>query len=484
MAPPPRSQRPEEPLYRQVARRVEAMIDGGTFGVGDRIPSVRKLSRQLSVSVTTVVEAYRVLEDRQRIVARPQSGYYVRTPPARAPEPRRAAPSPEATAPEISDLVLRFLHHAHRPDLVPLGAAVPHPDFLPVQRLNRLLVQAIRRDPRASQAYDDVRGLPSLRVQIGRRALEAGCSLAPDEIVTTSGAQAAVHLCLAAVTRPGDTVVVESPTYYGLLEALESLHLRALEVPTDPRDGICLPELRDVLDARPIAAVALAPSFGNPLGHCMPDPAKKTLVEELGRRRIPLIEDDIYGELPFEGARPRAAKAFDREGWVLLCSSFSKSVAPGYRIGWTAPGRFLDKVQRLKFSSSVATATPTQMALAAFLEEGGFERTLRRLRRQYRDLVERFAHAVAEHFPEETRVSRPGGGHVLWVEMPGGVDSVALHEAAVRAGISVAPGVLFSAGDRYRNCIRLNCALPWNEEVEAALARLGGLVDRAGRRRA
>lgn len=466
----------DEPLYRQVARRIESMIEGGTFAPGERLPSVRQLARQLSVSVTTVVEAYRLLEDRQCLEARPQSGHYVRTPPPRAPIPARTPSAATPETPEVSDLALRFLHGAQQPDVLPLGSAVPHPDFLPVARLNRLLVQAVRKQPSASQAYDHVAGLEALRIQIGRRALDAGCSLSPEEIVTTSGAQAAVHLGLRAVTKPGDTVVVETPTYYGLLEALESLHLEALEVATDPRTGILLDELEAVLARRPVAACVLSPNYGNPLGHCMPNENKKRLVRMLAERSVPLIEDDIYGELTFAPTRPRAAKSYDETGNVLLCSSFSKSVAPGYRIGWTAPGRFRTQVLKLKFSSSVATATPTQMALAAFLADGGFDRTLRRLRREYRDLTARTAAAVAQSFPRGTRVSQPGGGHLLWVEMPTAVDCVRLHERALAEGTSIAPGILFSASGRYRNCIRLNCALPWSDRLEDAIERLGAIA--------
>lgn len=465
-----------QPLYRQVAGRIESMIQGGTFAVGEKIPSVRQLSRQLDVSVTTVVEAYRLLEDRRLVEARPQSGYYVRTPEPAAPEPARTSSTTTGAAPEISDLVLRFLRGSQSRGVLALGAAVPHPSFLPVQRLNRLLIQAVREQPSASQSYDAVAGLESLRVQVGRRALDAGCSLSPDDILTTSGAQAAVHLCLQAVTRPGDTVAVETPTYYGLLEALESLHLRAVEIATHPRTGVDLQELVRVLDHQPVAACVFSPSFGNPLGHNMPDQARRDLVAELNRRQLPLIEDDVYGELPFGARRPRAVKSFDTEGLVLLCSSFSKSVAPGYRIGWTAPGRFRDRVEKLKFASSVATATPTQMALSAFLAEGGFDRTLRQLRREYRLLVSRMSATIARHFPERTRVSRPEGGHVIWVEMPEPADSVRLHEEALAFGVSIAPGILFSSTRRYRNCLRINCAQPWTPELEEALERLGTLA--------
>jgi DNA-binding transcriptional MocR family regulator len=271
-------------------------------------------------------------------------------------------------------------------------------------------------------------------------------------------------------------VAIETPTYFGLLEALESLHLKALEIATHPRDGICLDELGEAIRNDNIAACVLVPTFGNPLGHCMPEPAKRRLVRLLAAAGIPLIEDDVYADLAFSGPRPPAAKAFDETGNVLLCSSFSKTLAPGYRIGWTAPGRYRREVERLKYSTSVATATPTQMAVASFLESGGFDRHLRRMRRTYRDLLGRMSAAVAEHFPEGTRLTRPEGGHVLWVEMPPGVDSLELHEAALDQGVSIAPGPLFSATQRYRNFLRLNCAVPWTDAVEGAVRRLGKLV--------
>jgi len=464
-----------EPLYHQVADRIARLIVGGTYRAGHRVPSVRRLSGQYRVSVSTVLEAYRLLEDRGVLEARPQSGYYVRSQ-ERPPEPLKTTSCSEATELDVSTMVLNVLRESNRKELVPFGAAVPSPSFLPTSRLNRILAQEVRRDPNTSQSYDAVPGLPSLRIQIARRALEAGVTLTPDEIITTSGAQEAVQLCLRAVTRPGDTVAVESPTYFGLLEALESLHVKALEIATDPRTGICLDDLEEALDKEGIAAVVLVPSFGNPLGHCMPVDRRKRLAEMLRRFQVPLIEDDVYGELAFTPRRPPAVKAFDTSGDVLLCSSFSKTLAPGYRIGWAAPGRHFRRVELLKYSASVSTATPTQMAVAAFLAGGGFDRYLRRLRRTYRDLMQRLAAAIGDHFPEGTRVSRPEGGHVLWVELPSGADSLKLHAAALRHGISIAPGPLFSATGRYRNFMRLNGAVPWSERVEDAVVTLGRLV--------
>jgi DNA-binding transcriptional MocR family regulator len=465
-----------QPLYRRVADRVAGLISTGTLEPGHRIPSVRGLSRQLSVSVSTVLEAYRLLEDRGLVEARPQSGYYVRAQAAPGPEPAKTVTAAAPARSSVADLIYHVMGQVGRSDLVPLGAAAPTPAFLPVERLNRMLARAVRLRADESQGYDSVPGHAPLRVQIARRALESGCSLAPDEILTTGGAQNALWLALRAVSRPGDTVAVETPTYHGVLQALESLHLHALEIATDPRDGIVLDELGAVLERQRLAAVVAGASFGNPLGHCMPGSNRRRLVAMLADADVPLIEDDVYGELPHDGPRPKACKAYDRDGGVLLCSSFSKTIAPGYRVGWIVPGRHHDAVARAKYSSAVALATPPQMALADFLETGGYERHLRRLRRTYRDLRSRMTCTVQQHFPAGTRVTRPTGGHVLWVELDEKVDALRLHRRALDERISVLPGPLFSPTGRYRNFIRLNYAVTWNDRIEEAVARLGELA--------
>lgn len=358
-------------LYQRVADQVEGLIAGGTFAPGKKIPSVRALSRQQSVSISTVLEAYRLLEDRGLIEARPQSGYYVRTRPVTLPAPDKTESCHSASELDMWDMTMRVIEESSQPNLVPFGAAVPHAAFLPTTRLNRILARVVRDNPETSASYDSVPGYEPLRIQVARRSLEAGLSLTPRDYLTTAGNQEGVHLALRAATRPGDTVAIETPTYFGLLQALESLHLKALEIATDPADGICLEDLGEAVARGEVSAVALVANFGNPLGHRMPDDKKRDLVRMLADAEVPLIEDDIYGDLHFEGDRPKAAKAFDEGGGVLYCSSFSKTLAPGYRIGWIAPGRYQPAVQRLKYSQAVATATPTQMAVAEFLAKGG-----------------------------------------------------------------------------------------------------------------
>jgi DNA-binding transcriptional MocR family regulator len=463
-------------LYEDVAERITKMIDQGIFRAGERIPSVRALSRQLSISVGTVLEAYNTLEDRGVIRARPQSGYYVnaRVPAIpRAPDLSRRTLSPTRVG--NSALSLSILRAAGQEGVIPLGAAIPDPDHLPIERLNRMLAAAVRRHPVQSVSYDVPPGCGSLRAQIAKRSLTFGCSLAPEEIVTTAGCVEAVMLALRATCKPGDVVVVESPTYYNFLLLIENLNLRALEVPCHPRDGISIEALRYVLDHNRIGACLFNLNFNNPLGSLIPTERKRELVELLAAREIPLIEDDIHGDLTFIGERPITTRAFDSRGLVLLCSSFSKTLAPGYRVGWVAPGRYQAEVEQIKLMTNISTPTPTQLAVAEFLGNGGYDRHLRRLCRVYASQTARMAEAVGRCFPKGTRVSRPEGGHFLWVEMPEELDSFSLYEQAMSQGISITPGPIFSATGKYANCIRLN-ASSWSGKVEQAIETLGGLA--------
>jgi DNA-binding transcriptional MocR family regulator len=480
----PLERRADKNLYEQVAERIEQLVLGGTLRPGERAPSVRKLHAQLSVSIATVLGAYRLLEARGVLEARPQSGYYVRPaqlrrapPAAHLPEPALERLPRRAQRVSCSELALRICRSAQGGEVLQLGAALPSPELLPYRELHRLLARELRRHPREIAQCEFPPGLASLRAQVARRALEAGCALSPDEVLITAGATEALQLCVRAVARPGDTIAVESPAYYGLLQILESLQLKAIELPTSPREGLDLDALEALLArGESVRAIVAQPNASNPLGAIMPDAHKQRLAELVARHRVPLIEDDTFGELCFADQRPKCVKAYDRSGLVMTCSSFSKSLAPGYRVGWVAPGAAWAELERLKLVSSIGTSAPAQFAVAAFLAEGGYDRHLRRLRRTYQDNIELMRQAVCAHFPQGTRAARPLGGHVLWVELPRELDAIALHDAALAEGISIAPGAIFSPTRRYAHCVRLNCGLPWSDEVERGVARVGALA--------
>ncbi len=468
------------PLYRQLADALAATIEDGTFGPGEQIPSVRRLRAQYGVSLTTVLEACRLLEERALIEARPQSGHYVRrpsTPHRREPDP--SISSIEARGVDLS-LAMKLNLGVGNPQYPTLGAAVQGSDLMPMAALNRLMSQALRLNPESCHSYDAPPGNLSLRRAIAQHGMDAGYSVGADEIVITNGAKEAVYLSIRAITRPGDTVAIETPAYYGLLEVLSSLGLRVVEIASHPRFGLNLDELEEVVAAQPIAAVVVVSNFSNPTGSCMTDASKERLVAILAARQIPLVEDDVYGELVFEGPRPKAIKAFDRTGLVAYCSSYSKTLSPGLRVGWAIPGRFQNEVELLKLVINQATPVAPQLAIAAFLDSGGFARHLRRVRRMYRDQMASMIDAVTTHFPIESRMTRPAGGHVLWVQLPDAVDALALYDAAARSEIRIAPGPMFSPTGGYRNFIRLNTGFPWSDETEERVATLGRLARALG----
>ncbi len=249
---------------------------------------------------------------------------------------------------------------------------MPSTELFPLAALNRLMGQ-VTRSPALIHGYDVPAGSLVLRHEVARRLMEAGCALNPNELIITNGATEAMYLSLQAVTNPGDTVAIESPTYYNLLEILNALHLKALELPTHPQTGVSLTALESALQQKQISACVLIPNFSNPLGSCMSEENKSAIAKMMAEYRVPLIEDDVYGELNFSGTRPRAIKAFDTEGWVIYCSSMSKILSPGLRVGWCASGRYQLKIEQLKMAMNLNTAPLPQLTIAAFLTNGGYD---------------------------------------------------------------------------------------------------------------
>lgn len=468
----------DSPLYEQVADRIRSLITEDTLQPGDRLPSVRKLHQQLSVSVSTILEAYRLLEDQGWISARPQSGYYVKQALLKTPEEPYHSNTLHLDSPVDISLAYRVYASKRDPNLIQLGAAIPSADLFPLAALNRLMGQVIRAQPQMVHGYEVPAGCETLRHEVARRLMEAGCSLSPNEVVITNGATEALSLSLQAVTQPGDTVAIESPAYYNLLEVLNALHLRVLELPTHPQEGVSLAALESALKQHQIQACVLVANFNNPLGSCMSSDKKRQIAALFNAYEIPLIEDDIYGDLNFEGTRPKAIKAFDSQGLVLYCASVSKTLSPGLRIGWCAPGRYQSKVEVLKMSMNLSTAPIPQLTVAAFLANGGYDRHLRQLRRAFQLQITQMTQAICAYFPAETKVTRPRGGFILWLQFPDEFDSLLLYEEALVHNINVAPGVIFSPSGNYRNCLRLNCGLPWSPRIEQAMQTLGKLCKR------
>lgn len=460
-------------LYEKVANDLRQKVNRGYYRSGDRLPSVRSLSQEYGVSITTVQEAYRQLEDEGITEARPKSGYFVRH---RQVAPPLPAPSRPARRPvEVSQWkqVLDLLSSVEDEDMLVLGRGIPNMGSPTLKPLMRQWADATRQYSPQELGYGALQGTLELRRQIARQSVDAGCNLHPDDIIVTSGCQEALAISLRSVTQPGDVIATDSPSFYGVMQIVRALGLKVMEIPTHAETGISLEALELALEQWPIKAIQLTPTFNNPLGYTMPDTRKQQLITLAQRFDVPIIEDDIYGDLAFRSPRPRNIKSFDREGRVLLCSSVSKTLTPGLRIGWVAPGLYTENALHMKYVSTAATSTLPQLAVAEFMSHGGYEKHVKHMRMHYRTGRDQFLDWVDRYFPGEARVSYPQGSFMLWIELPDFVDSLALNERLRPQKIQIGSGFLFSASGKYRNCIRLNYGVTLDERTERAVQIVG-----------
>ncbi|MFU7708808.1 PLP-dependent aminotransferase family protein [Aeromonas veronii] len=462
-------------LYQQLADRLQSQIDDGIWQPGERIPSIRQSCKTHGLSPMTVLQAYQLLESQGRILARPQSGYYVKAAPSR---PQESAPlqTHYSGSVDINDLVFEVLQASKSRDLVPLGMSVADPSLFPHPQLGRALASCMRKLDPFSTVADLPPGNEALRRAIAQRYASDGVAVNPQEIIITTGAMEALSLSLQVLTEPGDWVVVESPTFYGALQAIERLKLKAVEIPVIPGVGIDLDLLADALTQMPIKACWLMGNVQHPLGHTMPDGHKQRLMALLNSHGVPLVEDDVYAEVYFGRERPKPIRHWDQRGDSLLCSSFSKCLAPGFRVGWVVAGPHAERVQRLQLMSTLSTNVPSQLALAEMLRQGGVDAHFRRLRHTLAQRQQQMRAALLRLLPGEVRISSPDGGYFLWLEFPAHLDSRALHTQALGSGFSVAPGALFSSQGQHNHCLRLNSSHPWSEQLEQALTRLAALI--------
>ncbi|MCF5873836.1 PLP-dependent aminotransferase family protein [Aeromonas veronii] len=462
-------------LYQQLADRLQSQIDDGIWQPGERIPSIRQSCKTHGLSPMTVLQAYQLLESQGRILARPQSGYYVK-----AASPQLVQHTPSQThysgSVDINDLVFEVLQASKSRDLVPLGMSVADPTLFPHPQLGRALASCMRKLDPFSTVADLPPGNEALRRAIAQRYASDGVAVNPQEIIITTGAMEALSLSLQVLTEPGDWVVVESPTFYGALQAIERLKLKAVEIPVIPGVGIDLDLLADALTRIPVKACWLMGNVQHPLGHTMPDGHKAQLMALLNSHGVPLVEDDVYAEVYFGRERPKPIRHWDQRGDSLLCSSFSKCLAPGFRVGWVVAGPHAERVQRLQLMSTLSTNVPSQLALAEMLRQGGVDAHFRRLRHTLAQRQQQMRAALQRLLSDEVRISSPDGGYFLWLALPAHFDSRALHAKALGSGFSVAPGALFSSQGQHNHCLRLNSSHPWSEQLEQALTRLAALI--------
>lgn len=462
----------EQFLYQQVIELINTMQNAGTLRPGDKLPSLRKLSSQLNVSIPTVKQAYIELERLGKVEARPKSGYFLKSASLDLSSPKRPKFVRRPVPVRCQTLIEEAYEAVHSPNTLPLGVSHPVMASPPDKNLARIMRRVLATAGAKVMAYGPMDGYLPLKRQIVQRYLERGVEASPQDMIITNGAQEALAIALQCVAKAGDIIAVESPTYFGILELIENLGMMALEIPTCS-NGICLDDLQESLDSHEVTACVFSSLINNPTGSCLTEDKRQTLVKILEQRNIPLIEDDVYGELHFSDHDVLPMQAYSTKGLVITCSSFSKTAAPSYRVGWMLSNRYEEKAKGLKRALSCSSSLLNQWVINEYLRSGDYDRNIKRLRQVLRTNKERIRSLIAEHFPDKTCVTNPQGGGVVWVEFPPGFDATDLFHLCLEDGISITPGILFSASGKYRRCARISYGLPWDREVEKAIKQIG-----------
>lgn len=464
-------------LYVQISNRIQKMIETGVLKPGDKLESVRGFSKQQGISMSTAFKAYSELIIRDLIQARPKSGYYV----GHRGKDIQAISLPNEpktdSKPINTNKIIAFAQKKlHQKGISQLSITAPDISLLPVAKLNRSMNQALRLAEDSCIKYESVSGNMELRRHIARQALRWKGTVDPGEVVITQGAIESLVLCLMTITKPGDTIAIGRPTYYSIYNIIKNLGLKVLEINIHPSEGTDMDYLEKCLKKYNIAACIFITNFNNPTGYCMKDGEKEKLTGMLSKSNVPLIEDDIYGEIYFGSSRPRTCKSFDKNGMVMLCSSFSKTLVPGYRVGWCLPGKFIDRFLDIKLMHTVSSPSPTQAAIAQFFNAGRFDLHMNKLRKTLHIESILYRKAVTDYFPEGTRITKPEGGFVLWVELHKKIDAVDIFYAALEKNISIWPGQIFSASEGFQNFLRISFGTPMNEQMENSIKMLGEIV--------
>ena len=462
-------------LYLKIANAVTEQIKSETLQFGDRLPSLRSAQKLYNVSLNTVKQAYMELESRSLVESRPKYGYYVSQTSQRKlalPSVAKMKVSEGENTPE--DLIGKVFGTIAGTDVTQFALGIPGKSLLPVAQMKKCMINVIKAKHDSGTNYEPVQGSEKLRREIAKWSIVMEGKITEDDLVITSGAMNGVYNCLMAVTKPGDCVAVESPVYFGILQAIQLLGLKAVEIPTHPITGIDLDALKKVLPK--LSACCFVVNYNNPLGFQMPDENKKELVKMLTEHNVPLVEDDVYGNIYFGAGRPKPCKFYDEAGIVMWVGSVSKTLAPGYRVGWVAPGKFKEKIIRQKLVQTVSSPSLFSDVIADFLEHGRYDHHLRMFRKKLYANYLQIQKSVTEYFPDNTKISEPKGGFMLWLELDKRICTEDLYDEAVSQKVNFVPGRMFSQYNQYQNCMRLNYALEWTDRVESDLEKLGKMI--------
>lgn len=464
--------------YIELANTIEVQIKNGIFTYGDKLPSIRELRVNHQLSISTILKSMDVLISKGLINSKEKKGYYITYDKGLFSEnPIVTRPSGKANYDEIEELIEAVFVDKETEE-IDFSIGIPDKEILPINKIKKAVIEVMHQSPDAEAKYEPVLGNPELRKIISRRSMALGCNIPVDQIITTNGCMDALHYALQVSTNPGDRIITESPTFFGILQLANNLGLEVIEIETNSREGISLNEVERHLKQKDIKAVITVSNFGNPLGFCMSDESKKALVGLAKKYDTLIIEEDLYGDVFFNNKRPNTCKSFDDDGRVILCSSFSKTLVPGYRVGYIVTDKFHKQVLRLKTYQSIAASSISHKVVARILQTGRYDRYLNQLRIKLESNLHKYMKVIHSSFPKNTKMSKPEGGYMLWIELDPRIDSLQLFEECLKKNIRITPGRMFSLRDQYFNCIRISYGLSWSSRIENALREIGKIASK------
>ncbi|AQX14158.1 GntR family transcriptional regulator [Elizabethkingia meningoseptica] len=431
---------------------IEENINKGILKPGDKLPSVRNIKQEFKLSTSSVQSGYDYLTFKGLVTGIPRQGYVVTKRIQQTDEPH-PVPAPVPRDPVFRENIMLTSDQTRYSEFAPLNAAAPSGLFMPQKLILRTMQSVIREKGSALLRYYPANGSEELRDLLSRRSARHGALINPDELLVTDGALQALYIALAATTNPGDLVAVESPCVFSVLEVIASLRLKSIEIPVGYKEGFDTDYLENVCKKNPVKAIVLTPNFHNPTGILMTDNRKKEVLDIAERHHIPVIENDIYGDLYFGHSRPSTIKNFDTSGLVITYSSFSKTLAPGIRLGWLSAGQFFSKAERIKFSLGRSVSPFNQEVINKLLDSTAYERHLRTFRQQLEQQAMTLTDQFSHFFPDSyTHI--PQGGYSIWSRLPAATDMEQFYQYCKKYHLQITPGKTFSFTNAYDHYFR------------------------------
>ena len=464
--------------YQVLAQQIAEKIHQQEFKTHQKLSSLRQFATQHAISLNTVKACYALLEAQGLIFVKEKSGYYVKERKIVAENTVPIYPDFPSHARTVSnlDLQIEIQEASIQPRRIHLGAIQLSPELIPMDALRRSIQRALKHSQPEDFLYSDRQGHFKLRQALSEHWAEDGLFISPESIYMTNGCMAALSVLIQTLTQEGDSIIVPMPNYNGQQQLLANLNRKIIEIPSS-ETGIDLVRLEQIMQQSDARCCLLTANFQNPLGYCLTQKKKKKIADLAATYACTIIEDDIYAECSFSFQRPLPIQHWDQHGYVILCSSISKSLSSAYRVGWYClPERYKHLHSKLMMHT-VTVNTPLQLGLADLIYSRAYREHLQQLRPKLRSQVQAYRDYLLQAFVGiEIKINLPEGGYSLWIQLPDQIDSMACYYFAQQHQINIVPGEVFGEDRRYQHFIRLNAGYPLSRDICQAIQLLADWV--------